>query len=158
MFHRLGIHESEVVLVFLPGRLALVWYHATIRPFFSLDGKHLSAGKFVCLFNRSVRILRAFQYFYGGTLDKLIFNLSNNSDFCQNDLCYVNNLLVHICAGVEDASRILEKALKEYPESALLLYFRCRIYRLQVTGMRIYYDVKTVRSMPFGILFNICAN
>jgi tetratricopeptide (TPR) repeat protein len=56
--------------------LALVWYHTTVRPFFSLDGTNLAAG-------------------------------------------------------VNDAARVLDYADKEFPDSALFLYFKSRIYRLQ---------------------------
>jgi len=41
--------------------------------------------------------------------------------------------LCWLVAGVEEASRVLECAEKEYPDSALFLYFKSRILRLQVS-------------------------
>jgi len=44
----------------------------------------------------------------------------------------VARLRCWLVTGVDEASRVLEWAEKEYPDSALFLYFKSRILRLQV--------------------------
>ena len=56
--------------------------------------------------------------------------------------------LYRFVSGVEEATRVLEWAERDYPNSALFLYFKSRILRLQVTFFIVIYMVDKIN--PFN--------
>lgn len=55
-----------------------------------------------------------------------------------------------LVAGVDEASRVLEWAEAEYPDSALFLYFKSRILRLQVHTTHYQFSLLLLLLLPFS--------
>lgn len=104
-------------------RLALLWYHTIIRPFFALDDRQ-DAGEFSvchCLVLCDINMIIVLH---------------------QYDIDDV--MLTCMLTGVPEASTILLKAEKDYPDSAIFQYFRGRVLSLQVCYIAILYDILSI--------------